>query len=218
LTKKKAIAFLEIGQIAAIKTALEIKQTNKKSKKFSFKTQKEAEDCAAIATSLRDSASGDRGTVSNLKKYIRHQSSATMVPEGEEDISIVLTPADWTLLLKGSKCTTYAPGTYIVTEGIRPDKIFQISKGNCSIMKRVGGSLSVVAERKAGDIMGEMSFLDESEVASASVVAACEVEAYVLEYNYLSIFLSIYKHLAPKFYKYLALLIEKRFFQFITHL
>lgn len=81
------------------------------------------------------------------------------------------------------------------------------------------------------DIFGEMSFIDPGAEASASVIATTDLEICTLDFqypdialsvmrfylttcSYITVLLSVYKHLAPKFYKYIALLLRKRLHEF----
>eukprot|EP00026_Physarum_polycephalum_P000252 Phypoly_transcript_00252.p1 GENE.Phypoly_transcript_00252~~Phypoly_transcript_00252.p1 ORF type:complete len:967 (+),score=140.75 Phypoly_transcript_00252:118-3018(+) len=211
LNKKKVIQLASVTDIKSTKGVLEIMYDAKKNpKKFVFRNDKELEDCLGITTSLWESARSRQVQPSRIRSE-----SGGGVEEKERGKGF-LTPDDWKLILKGTKCITCDPGTELITEGVRPGALYQIVKGCCNIQVKSGDSRTmVIASRKEGDIFGELSFLDEEQAASASVVTAGPVEVYVLDYNYMHIMLSVYKYLAPRFYKYIARLLWDRILQFL---
>lgn len=214
LNKKKIIPLATISDIKANKGILEIfYETKKSSKKLTFRTEKELEDCHAITTSLWESARS-RQVLPAIRT--RSESAGGAVEDKEREKGF-LSPDDWKLILKGTKCITCEPGTELITEGVRPGALYQIVKGVCNIQVKTGDrGFSIIATRKEGDIFGELSFLDEDLAASASVVTDGPVEIYVLDYNYMHIMLSVYKYLAPRFYKYIAKLLWDRMIQFLN--
>jgi CRP-like cAMP-binding protein len=209
LHKKKVTQLNNVSDINTSRGCLEVLRDHKvKPKKFVFHTEKELEDCGAIATSLWSSARS-RSHANPLHRA-RSNSGGSIVED-----TVTLTPEDWKLILKGTKCITYESGTKLISEGVRPTALYQIARGTCSVQMQTGDTVATIATRKEGDIFGELSFLDESQVASASVICDGQVDVYILDYNFVHIILSVYKYLAPKFYRYISELLWLRITQFL---
>lgn len=70
----------------------------------------------------------------------------------------------------------FEPGTVLLSEGEVSDSIYLITDGLVTVTKSVGASEIVVAELCTGDVLGEVSFVDNGPV-SATVTTTTEVEA-----------------------------------------
>jgi len=205
-TSKKVIPFLTVEKIRVVKgNIMEFKLINK-STSFKLEFKQGIQDCETILMSLWEAALQPHST---YKPPSPHKRTIT------QDLNAILSKDDWELITKG-KSVSYPAGTKFISEGIRPLSLFHIVKGVCLVQKNVAGCPFTVSRRHTGEIFGEMSFLDDSYVASASVVAETDVELHVLDYNFMHILLSVYKEIAPKFYKYLAVLLEKIFLEFLS--
>jgi len=169
-----------------------------KKKKFVFPSPEMKEDALTLIFSFQKK--------SENKAHQLHRSYSFKVKQKKK---LAMGKGDWELLLQGTHCISYPPGVTIVTEGIRPIGMFQIVKGSCEIKKRNGETVTTIAHGTGG-IIGEMSFLDESYVASSSVITETDVELYTLDYVFVMNLLNKNKSLAPRFYKYIATVIHHR--------
>ncbi|HYL91912.1 MAG TPA: cyclic nucleotide-binding domain-containing protein [Alphaproteobacteria bacterium] len=117
-----------------------------------------------------------------------------------------LTANDWALLRSKSRELSFRPGEAIITINSRPEALFVIRTGGATIEVTRGEAIARLA---AGDICGEMSFIEDS-VASASVVAEKETKVDALELDALKDIFSSFPHLEARFYRSLALLLSRR--------
>lgn len=83
-------------------------------------------------------------------------------------------------LREHGRTRSYDAGTLIVAEGSLPGALFVIESGRAAVEKDHLGIGVQINELRAGDLFGEVSYLDGTP-ASASVVARTEVSAVVLE-------------------------------------
>jgi|SRR5882724_4645812 len=117
-----------------------------------------------------------------------------------------LTSNDWALLRSKSRALSFRPGEIIIAINSRPDRLFVLKSGNATIEVTRG---NVIARLSAGDICGEMAFVEDS-VASASVIAEKATEADALDLASLKETFASFPHLEARFYKSLALLLSRR--------
>eukprot|EP01111_Echinosteliopsis_oligospora_P017787 TRINITY_DN7845_c0_g1_i1.p1 TRINITY_DN7845_c0_g1~~TRINITY_DN7845_c0_g1_i1.p1 ORF type:complete len:221 (-),score=30.77 TRINITY_DN7845_c0_g1_i1:18-680(-) len=198
---------------------LDCSSEDDKPRKFLFNTVEDLDDLQILIQKIfRSSQSLMRG-ISNGSLIGISTVETEQIEEAKHDgLDEAMTSADWYLFFKGLENEVYPADTVIVTEGIRPTKICQIVRGECFITKKIqenGEESSIkIAVRHAGEIFGEMSFLDPASSASASVIAGTEVEIVSLDFQYVISLMSLYSYLAPKFFKYIALLINKRLIEF----
>jgi CRP-like cAMP-binding protein len=95
-------------------------------------------------------------------------------------------------MFKISAYETYKDGHVIFEEGSNGDGIYAVEKGEVEISKKIGGERLVIEVLKAGDIFGELAYLDkESRSATATakgetVVGIIERDFFDWEYNQLS--------------------------------
>jgi CRP-like cAMP-binding protein len=66
-----------------------------------------------------------------------------------------------------------------------------------------------IAQIGPGQISGEMAFL-ENNVASATVTAEEELQAYAIEWSALGDRFELFPHLASRFYRSLAVILARR--------
>jgi CRP-like cAMP-binding protein len=113
---------------------------------------------------------------------------------------VYLTQNDWALIVDKGARMKFQAGERLVQRGKRTSGIFLILTGSASVqIPSRGTSLEV----KAGEICGEISFLDELP-ATAEVVAKDAVEAYYLDGPTLGSLFQLFPHLGSRFYRSLA--------------
>ena len=117
-----------------------------------------------------------------------------------------LTDNDWALLRSKSRNVSFHKGEFIIPISSRLVALFLLKKGTAVVEVTRG---NVIARLTAGDICGEMAFV-ENNVASASVVAEVECEAEAFDLSEINAIFSSYPHLEARFYKSLALLLSHR--------
>ncbi len=117
-----------------------------------------------------------------------------------------LTANDMALLRTISRRQTFKPREIIIAINSRPNAMFLLISGVAAVEVMRG---SPIAKLTAGDICGEMAFI-ENNAASASVVAETETEVYVLDLIKISETFVHHPHLEARFYKSLALLLSQR--------
>jgi CRP-like cAMP-binding protein len=117
-----------------------------------------------------------------------------------------LTENDWALLRSIANRRTFKAREIIIAINSQPNALFILATGAAAVEVMRG---QPIAKLKAGDICGEMAFLENS-AASASVVAETDVEADVLELASVLRIFELYPHVQARFYKSLALLLSQR--------
>ena len=117
-----------------------------------------------------------------------------------------LTPNDWALLRSHSRSISFGKGEIIIPMNSRPKALFILKKGSARVEVTPG---KVIARLAAGDICGEMAFIENS-IASATVLAETESEADAFDVGQVSEVFSSYPHLEARFYKSVALLLSRR--------
>jgi len=232
LTKKKVIPFSIVSKLKVGNLVLTIKSLRSTKKRFSFKTDKEACDCHAITTSLKypPLSSGKAVNIPGFAKRsinqlttmrsnsgkLQYHNSFPRPPSSDDELQAVLSAADWSIIMKGIKTITYPAGTVIMKEGDKPHQLMQVVRGSVTLTMKIADDAIVTSTRTYGDILGEVAFLESSIHSPASMIADTETELYVVEYSYFDILLSVYEHLKPKVYKYFALLLYKRYCQYVS--
>ena len=132
----------------------------------------------------------------------------------EQEVSVLLssknglnylTVNDWNLLADKAGRVRFKKGDVLVQKGKRANGVYLLLKGDARVQipsqptRRIG----------AGEICGEMSFLEDA-AASANVVADGEVEAYHLDRPTLQSLFELYPHLGSRFYRSLATNLSRR--------
>src|SRR4051812_47210563 len=72
------------------------------------------------------------------------------------------------------------PGEYLMKEDEMGDSMYIIVEGNLQVRKKSGDTEVVLAERSAGEVIGEMSVLDQAPRV-ASVIALTPVKALKID-------------------------------------
>jgi CRP-like cAMP-binding protein len=120
-----------------------------------------------------------------------------------------LTRADVDLLLDKANRLTYAAGEQVLAQGAPIPGIYVIRRGQVRIERADEGAAIPLAKLNVGEIFGEMSLL-ESEPASASVVAAEELEVDLIPGEHVTSLLISVPGFATRFYKSLAIILSHR--------
>jgi len=119
---------------------------------------------------------------------------------------VYLTPNDWMLFADKAIRVTFLKGQILVHRGKKSNGVFIVLSG----IARVQIPTKVVTpEIGAGEICGEMSFLEDTP-ASASVIAHQDVEALHLDRPTLERLFELFPHLASRFYRSLAMNLSRR--------
>jgi len=119
---------------------------------------------------------------------------------------VYLTPNDWALIVDKAVRMHFKSGEALVQKGRRSHGLYLVLTGNALVqIPTHGGSFGV----GAGEICGEISFLDELP-ATANVVAKVPVEAYYLDRPTLQSLFELFPHLGSRFYHSLAAILSRR--------
>ncbi len=87
-----------------------------------------------------------------------------------------LTPPDVEQLCRDSQRITAAPGTLVIREGEPGDSLFLVLDGKLEVSKREGDQDVLLAVRGPGEVVGEMSLLEQGpRSASAHAVQTTEI-------------------------------------------
>ena len=116
-----------------------------------------------------------------------------------------LTKNDQALLQQKARLQTYAAGDVIIAEGNLGGPVIMIESGSAWV-ERGGARLAKLA---AGDVCGEMSFLEATH-ASASVVAAEPTDVYAIPAAELQSTFESFPHLGARFYRSVAVTLSRR--------
>jgi CRP-like cAMP-binding protein len=119
---------------------------------------------------------------------------------------IYLTANDWVLIADKSRRVEFKKGAVLVEKGKRTNGIYLVLKGSAKV--QIAGQPGVPTI-KAGEICGEMSFLEDAPV-SANVVAETDLEALHLDRSTLNDVFELFPHLASRFYRSLATNLSRR--------
>jgi|SRR5437016_1427756 len=113
--------------------------------------------------------------------------------------------------------TMYVPsGTVLIQEGSAIDDIFVVLDGKLSVLVQAIGNREI-APLHAGEIVGEMSFVD-SRPPSASVVATQDSHVLVITRAILTSKLRTDNAFSARFYKAVATLLADRLRKTVSHL
>jgi CRP-like cAMP-binding protein len=117
-----------------------------------------------------------------------------------------LTQNDWMLIVDRAKRVLFPKDEFLIHQNRSNKAIFLICSGKVQVFT---GAKSIIAHLGAGEICGEMAFL-EGGVASASVVAIDDVEACAIEWSALKDLFELFPHLGSRFYRSLAVGLSRR--------
>ena len=119
---------------------------------------------------------------------------------------VYLTANDWALIVDKAVRRPFKAGEQIVQMGKRTHGVYLLVKGTASVQIQAQGSILSIS---AGEVCGEISFLDELP-ATANVVANESVETYYLDRPTLQSLFELFPHLGSRFYHSLASILSRR--------
>ncbi len=143
-------------------------------------------------------------------------------PTQQQDLSILssaknglvyLTANDWALIADKATRRQFKAGEHLVQQGRRTHGVFLLLKGMASV--QISGQAHST-QIGAGEVCGEISFLDELP-ATADVVAHDPTEAYYLDRPALQSLFELFPHLGSRFYRSLASILSRRLREVIAH-
>jgi CRP-like cAMP-binding protein len=117
-----------------------------------------------------------------------------------------LTPNDWALLVDRAKPVTFQKDEILIPKGRQIRMVYLLVKGTARIEADFNARIAQIGP---GQISGEMAFLENS-IASATVTAEEEVQAYAIEWSTLGDLFELFPHLASRFYRSLAVILARR--------
>jgi CRP-like cAMP-binding protein len=120
-----------------------------------------------------------------------------------------LTPNDVALLASKSTRTVFSKDQPIIQEGAMGTIVFFIISGNAYVQRGQGPSAARLATLSAGDVCGEMAFL-EGVKSSASVIAGDNVTADCIKHTELLSVFEAFPHLGSRFYRSIAIVLSRR--------
>lgn len=120
-----------------------------------------------------------------------------------------LSDADVAALERRAETRSVAAGEVLIKEAEPIQSIFLIKAGIVEISREVRGRRLVLARCGAGEIFGEIGFLD-GEPATATVTAVEPVEALEINRVRMSVYLRMDDQLAKSFYRFLCHLLAAR--------
>ena len=119
---------------------------------------------------------------------------------------VYLTPNDWALIVDKAVRMKFRAGENLVQKGKRTHGLYLVLNGVASVQIAARGTSLEVS---AGEVCGEISFLDELP-ATAEVIAKEAVEAYYLDRTTLLSLFELFPHLGSRFYHSLAGILSRR--------
>jgi CRP-like cAMP-binding protein len=117
-----------------------------------------------------------------------------------------LTQNDWMLIVDRARKFFFKKDDILIHQTRATKVVYLIASGKVQVQAT---PKAVIATLGAGEICGEMAFL-EGGVASASVVAIDDVEAYGVEWSALKDLFELFPHLGSRFYRSLAVGLSRR--------
>lgn len=111
---------------------------------------------------------------------------------------------DWETILKRATLQNFHPGQVVVKQGKKSPGLCIVKSGWLRVERDEGGQLLPLARRGPGELLGEMSVLEQTR-AMATVTADDEVELYILPARDLNDLLVEAPGFATRFYRSLAL-------------
>jgi extracellular factor (EF) 3-hydroxypalmitic acid methyl ester biosynthesis protein len=117
-----------------------------------------------------------------------------------------LTQNDWMLIVDRAKKATFQKDDVLIHQNRANKTVYLICSGKVQVST---APKMVIATLAAGEICGEMAFL-EGGIASASVIAIDNVEAYAIDWTGLKDLFELFPHLGSRFYRSLALGLSRR--------
>uniref|UniRef100_A0A6B2KXK5 Cyclic nucleotide-binding domain-containing protein n=1 Tax=Arcella intermedia TaxID=1963864 RepID=A0A6B2KXK5_9EUKA len=115
---------------------------------------------------------------------------------------------DWSLILKGSVMLTFPENHYIIKEGERVCRLYQIQSGSCKVVQRQQPDQVLATINSEDKILGERCFLDGGK-ATASVITTQPTKVIAIEAYFLNFLLQIKPDLVGRFFHYVSTLLAR---------
>jgi CRP-like cAMP-binding protein len=116
---------------------------------------------------------------------------------------------DIAALEERAETRTFAAGAVLIEEGQPIQSIFLIKSGTAEVSRVVRGKKLVLAQCGAGQIFGEIGFLD-GQPATATVTALEPVSALEINRIRMSVYLRMDDQIAKTFYRFLCHVLAAR--------
>lgn len=120
-----------------------------------------------------------------------------------------LTPNDWALLRDKAREVQFTKDQRLIHEGLVGNTLYILKAGTARVERKNAGRPIRIATLGAGDICGEMSFIEKTS-ASASVVADETLTADALDAAVLAQMFESFPHLGSRFFRSVALTLSRR--------
>ena len=101
-------------------------------------------------------------------------------------------------------------GTAFIKEGEALDRLYIVLDGEAEVMINVEGATTTVGSSRCGEILGEMSFLNSDEQATATVQAREAMVLLAVDKTSIRQQLTVDLAFAERFYRSLAVLLSHR--------
>ena len=120
-----------------------------------------------------------------------------------------LTANDWALIRDKAREVHFKKDQRLIHEGLAGNTLYVIKSGTARVERRNGTQIIHIASLSAGDICGEMSFIEKAS-SSASVIADDELTADGLELATLQTLFEAFPHVGARFFRSVALTLSRR--------
>jgi len=145
----------------------------------------------------------------NLSKKTRIRPSSSNSFGIKMDSLRELKKGDLAKLIKEARIEKFEAGQKLIEVGDEHQVLYIVQKGELSIEMEYHGQAIPIASCSAGDIIGEISMLDKKS-ASASVVAATDVELAAIDHGTIARLSKTDSELGMRLYKSLAIVLAER--------
>lgn len=112
-------------------------------------------------------------------------------------------------LIDHGKREHVAPGQVLIQEGQASDAVYIVLDGTLGVYIAPGGKETLIAERGAGDILGEMSFIDDRP-PTATIKGLTDAVMFSIKKAALEEHLETDRDFAARFYKGIAISLSYR--------
>eukprot|EP01102_Stenamoeba_stenopodia_P007490 TRINITY_DN2096_c0_g3_i1.p1 TRINITY_DN2096_c0_g3~~TRINITY_DN2096_c0_g3_i1.p1 ORF type:complete len:776 (+),score=181.92 TRINITY_DN2096_c0_g3_i1:1533-3860(+) len=152
----------------------------------------------------------------NLSKLLEGDSVFGSGGKKSLNLTETLTDRDWMLVLTGAKPVKFQQNAVIIQEATSNTKFYRIKSGKVNIVKSVTTSYGekedvLIVTLGPPEVVGEMSVLGGTSLASASVIAASpSVEMYEIKVEFMHRLFSSQPELAERFFKQIACKLSKQ--------
>ncbi len=120
-----------------------------------------------------------------------------------------LTATDWALLRDKARERQFKKDERLIHEGLAGNTLYIIKSGTARVERRDGAQGIRIATLGAGDICGEMAFIEKAS-ASASVIADEALAADALDAVTLQSVFESFPHVGSRFFRSVALILSQR--------